>query len=88
MFPDKSRDYVISVGENDIVRVKELKTAQETKSIEANAKSIVDTVSGEFYLKVTVGIGSVAGIIKELAHSFKDAQVALEVRKVFDQQLP
>ena len=84
MFPDKSRDYVISVGENDIVLVKELKTAQETKSIEANAKSIVDTVSGEFYLKVTVGIGSVVSSIKELAHSFKDAQVALEVGKVFD----
>ncbi len=84
MFPNKSRDYVISVGENDIVLVKELKTAQETKSIEANAKSIVDTVSGEFYLKVTVGIGSVVSSIKELAHSFKDAQVALEVGKVFD----
>ena len=77
MFPDKSRDYVISVGENDIVLVKELKTAQDSKSIEANAKSIVDTVSSEFYLKVTVGIGSVVSSIKELAHSFKDAQVAL-----------
>ena len=84
MFPDKSRDYVISVGENDIVLVKELKTAQDSKSIEANAKSIVDTVSSEFYLKVTVGIGSVVSSIKELAHSFKDAQVALEVGKVFD----
>ena len=41
-------------------------------------------MSSEFYLKVTVGIGSVVSSIKELAHSFKDAQVALEVGKVFD----
>lgn len=84
MFPDKSRDYVISISESDIVLVKELKTPQENKSIEEFAKSIVDTALSEFYLKATVGIGSVVSSIKELAHSFKDAQVALEVGKVFD----
>ena len=84
MFPDKSRDYVISISESDIVLVKELKTPQENKSVEEFAKSIVDTALSEFYLKATVGIGSVVSSIKELAHSFKDAQVALEVGKVFD----
>ena len=84
MFPDKGRDYVISVGESDIVLVKELKTAAENKSIEAFAKNIVDTVSSEFYMKVVVGIGTVVTSIKELARSYKDAQVALEVGKVFD----
>lgn len=84
MFPDKGRDYVFSVGESDIVLVKELKTAAENKSIESFAKSIVDTVSSEFYMKVVVGIGTVVTSIKELARSYKDAQVALEVGKVFD----
>lgn len=84
MFPDKGRDYVISVGESDIVLVKELKTSVENKNIEAFAKNIVDTVSSEFYMKVVVGIGTVVTSIKELARSYKDAQVALEVGKVFD----
>ncbi len=84
MFPDKGRDYVISVGETDIVLVKELKTSVENKSIESFAKNIVDTVSSEFYMKVVVGIGTVVTSIKELARSYKDAQVALEVGKVFD----
>ena len=84
MFPDKRRDYVISVGETDIVLVKELKTSVENKSIESFAKNIVDTVSSEFYMKVVVGIGTVVTSIKELARSYKDAQVALEVGKVFD----
>ncbi len=84
MFPDKAHDYVINVGESDIVLVKELKSAADTKSIEMLAKSIVDTVQSEFYLKVLIGIGSVVSNVKDLAHSYKDAQVALEVGKVFD----
>jgi carbohydrate diacid regulator len=84
MFPDKGRDYVISVGESDIVLVKELKTASDNKNIESFAKNIVDTVSTEFYMKVVVGIGTVVTSIKELARSYKDAQVALEVGRVFD----
>ena len=46
--------------------------------------SDVDTIQTEFFLKVTIGIGSVVGTVKELARSYKDAQVALEVGKVFD----
>ena len=60
MFPDKAHDYVISVGENDIVLVKELKSANDPKGIEKIAKGIVDTLQSEFYLKTTVGIGSVS----------------------------
>ncbi len=84
MFPDKLHDYVINVGESDIVLVKELKSAHDTKSLESVAKSIVDTVQSEFYLKVHIGIGSTVSNVKELARSYKDAQVALEVGKVFD----
>ncbi len=84
IFPDKSRDYVISISETDIVLVKELKTAAENRAIEAYANSIVDTASTEFFYRTTVGIGSVVTNVKELARSYKDAQIALEVGKVFD----
>lgn len=43
MFPDKNKDYVISVGENDIVLVKEVKPNYDTKAIEKIAQSISDT---------------------------------------------
>ncbi len=84
MFPDRNRDYVISVGENDVVLIHELHTAQDKAQITKLAKSIVDTVQSEFYLKVVVGMGTVAGTLKELARSYKEAQVAIEVGKVFD----
>jgi len=84
MFPDKNKDYVISVGENDIVLVKEMKPGYDPKEIERIAKSIADTVSSEFYTKVNIGIGTAVDNIKDLARSYKEAQVALEVGKVFD----
>ncbi len=83
MYPDKNKDYVISVGEQDIVLVKEMKTG-DAKECEKIAKSISDTLSSEFFAKVSIGVGTVVDNIKELARSFKEAQVALEVGKVFD----
>ncbi|MDD4772843.1 MAG: helix-turn-helix domain-containing protein [Eubacteriales bacterium] len=84
MFPDKSKDYVISVGEQEIVLVKEIKPNHDMKEIEKTARQIADTISAEFYTKVVIGIGTAVDNIKDLARSFKEAQVALEVGKVFD----
>ncbi len=84
MFPDKNKDYVISVGEHDIVLVKEVKANFEMKEVEKIAKNIADTLSAEFYAKVSIGIGTAVDNIKDLARSFKEAQVAIEVGKVFD----
>jgi len=84
IFPDKNKDYVISTGEQDIVLVKEIKPNTDIREIEKVAKSIADTLNSEFYVKVSIGIGTVVDNIKDLARSYKEAQVALEVGKVFD----
>jgi len=84
IFPDKNKDYVISTGEQDIVLVKEVKPNTDIKEIEKLAKSIADTINSEFYVKVSIGIGTVVDNIKDLARSYKEAQVAFEVGKVFD----
>ena len=84
LFPDKTKDFVININESDIALVKEIKAGIDSKSLEKLASSIVDTLSSEFYTHCNVGIGTAATGIKDLAHSFKEAQVALEVGKVFD----
>ena len=84
MFPDKSKDYVISVGEHDIVLVKDIKPETESKEIEKIATNIADTLSTEFYTKVSIGISSTVDNIKDLARAYKEAQVALDVGKVFE----
>ena len=84
MFPDKAKDYVISVGEHDIVLVKELKSSVDTKEMEKIAINIADTISSEFYAKVAIGISTVVDNIKDLARAYKEAQIALDVGKVFE----
>ena len=84
IFPDKNKDYVIATGEQDIVLVKEVKPGTDIKEIEKIAKSIADTLKSEVYVKVSIGIGTVVDNIKDLARSYKEAQVAFEVGKVFD----
>ncbi len=84
MFPDKAKDYVISVGENDVVLVKEIKSGTDSKEIENIATDIADTIYTEFYCKVSIGISTIVENIKDLARAYKEAQVALEVGKVFE----
>lgn len=84
MFPDKNKDYVISIGENDIVLIREVKAGVESRDLEKVAHTIADTISAEFFLRVTIGIGTVAESLKDLSSAFRESQVAIEVGKVFD----
>jgi carbohydrate diacid regulator len=84
LFPDKNKDFVFNITENDIVLVKEIKSSTDIRDLEKLARSISDTLSGEFFTRVNVGIGTPIVGIKELARSFKEAQMAIEVGKVFD----
>ena len=84
LFPEKSKDFVFNITEADLVLVKEIKQGTDPRELEKLARSISDTLAGEFYTKCVVGIGTPVANIKDLARSFKEAQIALEVGKVFD----
>ena len=84
LFPDKTKDFVININETDIALVKEVRPNIETRDLEKLARSIADSLNSEAFIHCLIGIGTVVDGIKELAGSFKDAQVALEVGKVFD----
>ena len=85
MFPDRQKDFVLSLNETDVVVIKELRSENEgAKELEALAASIESTVSSELLIKTVIGIGTVARHLRELADRYKEAQVAIEVGKVFD----
>ncbi len=86
LFPDKTKDFVIAINETDIALVKETKPGIDPKTIEKLAATIADTMSGEFYVHAVIGIGTTVDNLKDLARSFKEAQTALEVGKVFDNE--
>lgn len=84
MFPDRNRDYVISIDEHSIVLVRELKPGYDPDEAEKLAETMAQTLGSEFYCKVAIGISSAVDNVKDLAKAYKEAQVALEVGKVFD----
>ena len=84
LFPDKNKDFVFNITETDIVLVKEIKNNIDVKDLEKLARSISDTLQTEFFTRVNVGIGTPVMGVKDLARSFKEAQIAIEVGKVFD----
>lgn len=84
LFPDKTKNFVVNINETTVALVKELNAEIEDSDIETLAVSIADTLSGEYYIRSVVGIGTTVTAIRELARSFKEAQVAIEVGKVFD----
>jgi len=90
MFPDKTKDFIIGLDERDIALIREIKQeniiGDRTDENEKVAKEIVSTASSEFFTKAVVGIGSPAAEIKDLSRSFKEAQIALEVGKVFENE--
>ncbi|MBQ8228279.1 MAG: helix-turn-helix domain-containing protein [Clostridia bacterium] len=84
LFPDKTKDFVININETDIALVKDVKNGIASKDIEKLARSIADSLNTELYTHAIIGIGTTVVGIKDLAKSFKEAQVSLEVGKVFD----
>lgn len=86
MFPDKEKDFIINIDSGNMVLIKEMKEVVPTEELEAIAQSILDTVSSETMLTVLIGLSSVATNIDKLNTSYKEAQTALEVGKVFDEE--
>lgn len=84
LFPDSSHDFIISINETDLALVKEVKSSIDTRDLRKLAKAIEDTINSELLIKTVIGIGTVAHTLKELATSYKEAQIAIEVGKVFD----
>lgn len=86
MFPDKSKDFVVNISETDIALVKEVSKDVTSEDLNQLAKSIIDNLTNEYYIHCCVGIGTIVSTVKDLTFSFKEAQVALEVGKVFDKE--
>ena len=84
MFPDKLQDFVLSINEMDIAVVKQISTSTTSEDLEKIASAMEDTLKNELRIKSVIGIGTIAEHLRELADSYKEAQTAIDVGKVFD----
>ena len=84
MFPNKGQDFVLSINETDIAVVKQITPTTTPEDLEKIAQSMEDTLKNELFVKTVIGFGTVAEHLRSLADSYKEAQTAIDVGKVFD----
>lgn len=84
LFPDRQHDFVLSINETDIAIVKEVPVNVTAKDLLKIATNIEEAIKTELAIKIVIGIGTVSKHLRELADRYKEAQVAIEIGKVFD----
>lgn len=84
LFSDKQQDFVLSMSETDIALIKQVSSGADSGELMKIAQTIEETLNSEIFVKTVIGIGTVANHLRELADSYKEAQVAIEVGKVFE----
>ena len=84
MFPDRTQDFVLSINESDIAVVKQISVNTTGAELEKIAADMEESLKNALRIKTVIGIGTVAEHLRELADSYKDAQTAIDMGKVFD----
>lgn len=84
LYPDRQNDFVLSVGEGNVVLICQLADGVGIKELNRIAVSMEEALRVNGDSTVVVGIGTVAYHLRDLAKSYKEAQIAIEVGKVFD----
>jgi len=84
LFPDKAQDFVLSINESDIAVVKQITPSTTAADLEKLAKNMEEILKSELFIKTVIGFGTVAEHLRSLADSYKEAQTAIDVCKVFD----
>ncbi|NLU53463.1 MAG: PucR family transcriptional regulator [Clostridiaceae bacterium] len=86
LFPNNNKDYIILLDDQNTVLVKELKDNEDNEEIYKKARIIIDTLSSELMIKASIGIGTEAQSLRDVARSYKDAQTALKIGQIFESE--
>ncbi|MEG1778221.1 MAG: helix-turn-helix domain-containing protein [Angelakisella sp.] len=86
IFTERQKDFAVTITENEVVLVKELKNS-DPKVVQRIAKQIDTALTDDLNFDHVIGVGGVALQLKDIARSFKEAQIAIEIGHVFDEDV-
>ncbi len=81
---DDQQCFVIGINETDVAIVRQVVPDITTDELNQMARELEERIKSQYYVRTAIGIGTPAEHLRELADSYKEAQVAIEVGKVFD----
>ena len=83
LYTTGSGDYVTAVDERHAIVIKALENIDDTEALEQIARTIRDTLNMEAMVNVRVAYGNIVHDLKDVSKSYKEAEMALEVGRVF-----
>ena len=83
LFVTKAKDFVTEVDEQSIILVKDTRDMKEEDNLENLAEMIVDNLHAEAMVRVRVGYGNRVRNLQDIAKSYQEAKMALDVGRIF-----
>ena len=84
LFPDKQKDFVLNINETDVVVVKSLQSPENVEEVRKAALTIENALREELGIHCVIGVSTNARHLRELADRYKEAQVAIDVGRIFE----
>ena len=85
LFPDKQNDFVININETDVAVIKAIPQSEDSEEAKKAAQMIEKALKDELGIRCVIGISTNARHLRELADRYKEAQVAIDVGRVFEE---
>jgi carbohydrate diacid regulator len=84
LFPDRQHDFVLNINETDIVVVRSNRAETDINELHEVALGVEKALYEQLGIHCVIGISTEAQHLRELADRYKEAQVAIDVGRVFD----
>lgn len=83
LFSSQNGDYITAVDERNIILIKALERNTSPEMLEQTANMIVDMMNSEAMMNVRVAYGTVVHELREVSKSYKEANMAMDVGRIF-----
>ncbi|NBH14658.1 PucR family transcriptional regulator [Lachnospiraceae bacterium] len=83
LFAASPRDFVTEVDEKSVILVKDVRDISSDEELEKLAKMLVDNLQAEALVKIRAGYGNRVELLPDIARSYQEARMALEVGRIF-----
>lgn len=83
MFCASSGDFVTEVDEQNIIVIKDVRDLKDEEALQGIARMMVDNMHTEAMVRVRVGYGSRVVNLQDIARSYQEAKMAIEVGRIF-----
>ena len=86
LFPEESKEFVVVIDDENIAVVREVDPGEDRKDLNNIGTYIMNTINAEIMENVRVGISTIVENVKDLNRAYKEAEMAITVGKIFQDE--